>query len=291
MTVASSPKHANIWVHLKHLGLRQNMRLLTTSNDTDAAFGSWLQRISHEDQFLGRIPLPSEIWRTRNLHDFLRRIYPYHSLLTAPSNPAFFAGRTILAPLNEQVDELNDILLNEMPGTPRTLYSHDDCITGNDNPAPSAEITPEVLNTLTDSGLPLSHLRLKIGAPVVVLRNLHPSKNLCNGTRATVTNMKKTCIEVRLEDPNLLNPYRLLYRCKLTSNNALPFTLIRRQFPVRLAYAMTINTRSWGSPWRMRMSMSLPWPRHKWRTGREKSRSCEKSLRGAECRLFRGYYG
>ena len=40
----------------------------------------------------------------------------------------------------------------------------------------------EYLNTITASGLPLSKLRLKIGAPLMILHNLDPSAGVCNGT-------------------------------------------------------------------------------------------------------------
>ena len=39
----------------------------------------------------------------------------------------------------------------------------------------------EFLNTVNLSGMPLSKLELKIGAPVMILRNIDPSHGLCNG--------------------------------------------------------------------------------------------------------------
>ncbi|KAG5565923.1 hypothetical protein RHGRI_001745 [Rhododendron griersonianum] len=60
----------------------------------------------------------------------------------------------------------------------------------------------EYLNSLDPTGLPPFKLELKVGCPIILLRNIAPEDGLCNGTRMMV---------------------------------------VRRQFPVRLAYAMTIN--------------------------------------------------
>ena len=76
----------------------------------------------------------------------------------------------------------------------------------------------------------------------MIMRNLDPASGLCNGTRCTVASIAQSCLRVRISDPTLRNPYRLIYKTKLSaSGDGLPFTLYRQQFPVRLAYAMTIN--------------------------------------------------
>jgi len=41
----------------------------------------------------------------------------------------------------------------------------------------------EYLNSLDMSGMPPSHLHLKIGVPLLLLCNLDQSQGLCNGTR------------------------------------------------------------------------------------------------------------
>ena len=75
----------------------------------------------------------------------------------------------------------------------------------------------------------------------MLMRNLDPTKGLCNGTRVTATKMARRCLEVRINGGEFDGQYRLIYRCMLSNNTAFGFTLRRTQFPVRLAFAMTIN--------------------------------------------------
>lgn len=55
--------------------------------------------------------------------------------------------------------------------------------------------TPEFLNTIVASGLPNHKLRLKVGVPVMLLRNLDLQNGLCNGTRLIITRMGKYVLE------------------------------------------------------------------------------------------------
>jgi ATP-dependent DNA helicase PIF1 len=113
----------------------------------------------------------------------------------------------------------------------------------------------EFLHTLTPSGMPPHRLQLKVGAVVMLLRNLSLSRRLCNGTRLIVRRMHPHLLECEpllnvvdasiagnLGSPPPPPPRILLPRIQLISGEErMPFQLSRRQFPVRLAFAMTIN--------------------------------------------------
>lgn len=77
-------------------------------------------------------------------------------------------------------------------------------------------------------------LILKIGVPIILLRTINPPR-LCNGTRLTVKNMKNNIIEATIMTGIFKGESVLLP----PTNEAFQFT--RLQFPVRLAFAMTIN--------------------------------------------------
>ena len=59
-------------------------------------------------------------------------------------------------------------------------------------------ITTEFLNSLNTSGLPNHRIKLKIGSPIMLLRNLDQTQGLCNGTRLIVTRLAKHVIAAEI---------------------------------------------------------------------------------------------
>ena len=53
----------------------------------------------------------------------------------------------------------------------------------------------EYLNTLNANNFPCHKLKLKVGVPIMLLRNLNQSLGLCNGTRLIITNLGHNVIE------------------------------------------------------------------------------------------------
>jgi ATP-dependent DNA helicase PIF1 len=91
----------------------------------------------------------------------------------------------IFAPKNEHVDFLNHkILSNIIPGEITTYKSIDSVIC--DDPEECLHFPTEYVNSITPSGMPPHELNLKIGAVVMLLRNLNAANGQCNGTRAII---------------------------------------------------------------------------------------------------------
>ena len=57
---------------------------------------------------------------------------------------------------------------------------------------------PEYLNTFKFPGLPPHKLQLKVGVPIMLLRNVNLEGGLCNGTRMIVTNLMSKVIEAEI---------------------------------------------------------------------------------------------
>ncbi len=100
----------------------------------------------------------------------------------------------------------------------------------------------EYLHSLSPAGLPLAQLQLKLGVPMILLRNLDPKQGLCNGTRLTITRLGQRRLEGRILTGSFAGPVKLIPRIKLTTTEGeFHFTLSRKQYPVRLCFAMTVH--------------------------------------------------
>jgi len=79
--------------------------------------------------------------------------------------------------------------------------------------------------------------------PLMLMRNLNPKMGLCNGTRLIFLSIHNThllqckIVGGEYKDRRVLIP-RITLRPK---DKEYPFEWTRRQFPVRIAFAMTIN--------------------------------------------------
>lgn len=76
----------------------------------------------------------------------------------------------------------------------------------------------------------------------MLLRSLNPSKGLCNGTRLIVTQLTHRVIEGVIIIGKAKGSKAYIPRIITTSvDKKWPFKIKRRQFPIRVSYAMTIN--------------------------------------------------
>ena len=100
----------------------------------------------------------------------------------------------------------------------------------------------EYLNSITLSGIPPHKLTLKEGSVVMLMRNLNPSLGLCNGTRLSCKSFSPHVIEAEIITGVHSNNRVLIPRISLIpSDTQFTFEFKRRQFPIRPAFAMTIN--------------------------------------------------
>lgn len=150
-------------------------------------------------------------------------------------NHDWLSERAILAAKNKDVDDLNIIIQNQITGTLHSFKSVDRVI--NDDEATNYPI--EFLNSLDVPGLPPHNLQLKVGSVIIMLRNLNQPK-LCNGTRLTVKKLMNNVIQAIIIRGKFSGEEVLIPRIPMIPTD-LPFEFKRIQFPVRLAFAMTIN--------------------------------------------------
>lgn len=242
--VSATLLRSNLWNHIIVLRLIQNMRVADTPDAP--LFSSWLLKIGHGYGLAddATIQLPREMV-VPDVDTFIDRIY--HGIRSSPPPaPDYFLNRMILSPRNSEVADLNAQILGMMPGDAESHLSVDGVVdeAGVDDGIFGSNIPPEFLQTLNPSGLPPSDLQLKVGCPLILLRNLCPASGLCNGTRMILVRMSRRVLEVKLMGGEHDGSLALIPRITLSPSEAqtgFAFVLKRRQFPVRLVFALTIN--------------------------------------------------
>jgi ATP-dependent DNA helicase PIF1 len=100
--------------------------------------------------------------------------------------------RNILAPKNTNVDEVNNAILESLSEELHTYLSANSLTPTKEGASVVAGVSMdslylvEFLNTLQFGGITNHKLELKVGVPILLLRNLNQSIGLCNGTRLIV---------------------------------------------------------------------------------------------------------
>ena len=150
-------------------------------------------------------------------------------------DPNWIDGHVILAPTNKEVQMLNEMLSAKLPGTSDIMRSADQVTHRQDE----LRFNVEYLNSLTPSGFPPHSIELKPGMPLVLLRNLNPRQGLCNGTKLIYEgHLDKKVLRCKVSgsERTALIP-RIMFVPKVGSG----MEWVRRQFPVKPAFASTIN--------------------------------------------------
>jgi hypothetical protein len=232
-------KRSYLWQDIKKIKLWRNMRARF-----DPWFSDFLLRIGDgTEESIGQdyVRLPEEIVvaytdSKKPVSKLINDVFP--SLGQNGVSPSYISSRAILSTKNEYVDELNAMLIDRFPGEEKIYYSYDSAVDDPHNYYP-----PEFLNSLTPNGLPPHVLRLKINCPVILLRNLDPFNGLCNGTRLIIRAFQENAIDAEIIGGQHTGKRVFLPRIPLypSEDDVLPFKFKRKQFPIRLSFAMTIN--------------------------------------------------
>ncbi|XP_057246964.1 uncharacterized protein LOC125491907 [Beta vulgaris subsp. vulgaris] len=194
-----------LWDSCKVLKLTRNMRLQSCSSSSTANeirdFSEWILSVGD-----GRAGGPNDgevdIEITEDIlidggDDPISSIVDstYPSLTDHLWEAKYFQERAILAPTNEIVEKVNDHVLSTIPGDEK-IYLSCDAISKDEGNLGAHDIySTEFLNTIKCSGLPNHSIKLKVGAPIMLLRNIDQTSGLCNGTRLIVKHLGNRVIE------------------------------------------------------------------------------------------------
>ncbi|CAD6208527.1 GSCOCG00010529001-RA-CDS, partial [Cotesia congregata] len=184
-------------------------------------------------KYVKTIKLTTNMQLTKSKDELIAKVFP--NIGANHHNHAWLSERAILAARNKDVDYLNSEIQRQIDGQ---LYSFKsiDCTT---DPDEAVNYPIEFLNSLDVPGIPPHNLQLKVGSVIIMLRNLNQPK-LCNGTRLAVKKLMNNLIEATIITGKFKDEDVLIPRIPMIPTD-LSFQFKRIQFPVRLAFAMTIN--------------------------------------------------
>jgi ATP-dependent DNA helicase PIF1 len=137
----------------------------------------------------GSIQLPTDFCTIIDLQDALINQIFYH-IHRKYTNHEWLAERAILVAKNVDINELNLKIQHLLPGDLVSYKSIDRVCDATE----AVNYPTEFLSLLDLPGMPPHNLQLKVGSPVILLRNLNPPR-LCNGTRLVIKKLMKDVIE------------------------------------------------------------------------------------------------
>ncbi|CAN1125820.1 hypothetical protein LINPERHAP2_LOCUS3077, partial [Linum perenne] len=220
--VNSSIKRSKLWDFMNVIQLTENMRLkqvgcTTTEADDIASFSNWILGIGNgvDTSAYGdaEIKIPRELMvpvEKDSIADIVQATYT--TLSDNHGDYGYFAKRAILAPFHEIVSQINSFMLDQFPGEEMCYYSSDTI--QSDRVQASAlepEFPTEFLNSLDIGNFPAHELKLKVGVPVILLRNLDQTAAIAmrfNSIDEVVTTQpKKWSLQVRVSRSWLAKPH------------------------------------------------------------------------------------
>ena len=231
-------KYSTLWRHVKTLKLTINMRVQLQNDRSAEIFSHQLLEIGNGkvpiDLASGRIALPHNFCNlVTSKKELVEKVFP--DIQTNYKNHDWLSERAILAPKNKDVYKLNNIIQSNIQSEAVTYKSVDTVVEAEE----AINYPTEFLNSLDLPGMPPHVLQLKIGVPIIMLRNINQPK-LCNGTRLAVKKIMSNVVEATI----LTGPFKgkdvLIPRIPMIPTD-MPFQFKRLQFPIRLAFTITIN--------------------------------------------------
>ena len=236
-----------LWNFCKVFVLTQNMRLQPPNADSNN-FAEWILKLGNGE--LGEVDSQSNIVIPSDLlidigDDSIQSIVTatYPNLHNNYANGKYLEERSILAPTNDVVNEINYYIIDLLASNEETYLSVDSICKASRYIQNEDVLYPvEFLNSLKFPGIPNHRLRLKVGLPVMLLGNINQLAGLCNETRLLVTQISKWVIKAKVITGSHVGNKVFIPRVILSpSDTKWPFVLKRRQFPICVFFAMTIN--------------------------------------------------
>ncbi|KAM3248552.1 ATP-dependent DNA helicase PIF1-like [Capsicum annuum] len=209
-------------------------------------FANWMLAIGDENigssiDGIETIQIPDDLL-IKNCVDPILTIVEstYSNFYSHSRNLDYLQQRAILAPTLNMVESINDFMVSPNHN-PEKSYLSSDTVCMSDHSFTALE-PPKFLNSIKCSGIPNHSITLKVGVPLMLLRNIDQLSGLCNGTRLIITRLGNRVIEAKVLSRKMMGEKVFIPTMSLTPSDArIPFKFQRRQFPIIVLFSMTIN--------------------------------------------------
>ncbi|XP_072398075.1 ATP-dependent DNA helicase PIF6-like [Diabrotica undecimpunctata] len=207
-------KQSFLWRSVETLRLTINMRVQLQNDPSAQIFSEQLLDIGNGKIELQPntqcIKLPDNFCTVvQDKNELIQSIFP--DIQNKYLNYEWLSQRAILAAKNVDVDEINFQIQQLLPGDLMFFISIDTVVDENES----------------------------IGSPIILLRNLNPPQ-LCNGTRLVIKKISGNILEATILAGKFKGKVVLLPRIPMIPSDS-TISFKRLQFPIRLAFAVSIN--------------------------------------------------
>ena len=216
---------ARLWQQFEQFHLTENMRITNGTGVEEREFAEFLLRVGNGEEGAVTtdcsaadtlITIPEKFWSTaQTTAQFCEEIFPHLSSVVTKGLQndedkdwyQWLSERAIICPTNQDVDHINSMMIQKFPGEMHTYKSHDKLLS--DHQAHS--FPEEYLNSVSVNGVPPHVLSLKVGAPIMLIRNMDPTRGHVNGTRYIIRALyqRVICAEISV------GPYKGIFDKKL----------------------------------------------------------------------------
>ncbi|XP_057322519.1 uncharacterized protein LOC130665907 [Microplitis mediator] len=234
-TVNLSMKFSSLWAHFHKFSLTQNMRALPEEKE----FVEFLLNVGDGslNDLNDDLDLPDACFVSKN-NDIVENVY---GNIIRGKRYDELTKTVILSARNVDVDVINKQVVELLNISIEKIYAAVDSTENCDNGNFDDAILPEYLNTLNPPNFPPYELHLRQYTIVMLIRNLNLSEGLCNGTRLMILDLGLNVIRCKILTGDKTGDTVFINRITLYCENVYPFSFKRRQFPIKVAFCMTIN--------------------------------------------------
>ncbi|XP_074356514.1 uncharacterized protein LOC141696244 [Apium graveolens] len=218
--VAACITRSRLWSIFQVFLLTENMRMKQGESDSESEelkkFAKWFCDVQTEN----------------TVDNMIHSTYP--NFAHKGQSTQYLSERAILTPTNQTVGHPISLIVDKLPGESVSYFSVDDVEEFGGIDEDLNEAFPiEYLNSLNVAGMPPHDLKLKVGVVVMLMRN---------GTRMIVTKCLRFCVECEVICGTFVGSKHFIPRMELSpSDTKMSFKLVRKQMPLQICYAMTIN--------------------------------------------------